>query len=189
MRFIPHSSRTVEKTETMFHTINRTGIYCLIAENVDVEVGNKSYTGPYLSPGFTRSHTFLGGDQWLALFLGHCIKVVSGLFVQVQYYTKGCGAYDNDLAVTLRVNRIRIVALYLFVPQILNYIQQLHVERPDTEGFEPEDEMPVEESTTSVQVRFHITHNPHYEKTCFLLEPCHQIWSTENEDRHVSSST
>lgn len=53
----------------------------------------------------------------------------------MQYYldaTKGEGAYDTskcDLVIKIRVNRIRIVALKVFVDRILNYVRQLVTEQ------------------------------------------------------------
>jgi hypothetical protein len=68
----------------------------------------------------------------------------SAVEAKVKYYfngTKGGGSYDTskwDLSVHLRVNRIRVVALYLFVARVLDYAQQLHVQESHLEVFEPE---------------------------------------------------
>jgi vacuolar protein sorting-associated protein 13A/C len=75
----------------------------------------------------------------------------------VDYFTnatKGEGAYDTskcDLSVKLSVNRIRIVALYLFVSRVLNYAQQLHAQKQDHDDvFEPQESQGLDE-TRAVQ--------------------------------------
>ena len=80
------------------------------------------------------------------------------LALQVNYYfsaTKGEGASDTskcDLSVRLRVNRVRIVALYLFVARLLNYAQQLHTPQQYAEVFEPDDHQALKESQAVAQV-------------------------------------
>ena len=54
----------------------------------------------------------------------------------------------------LRVNRIRIVALYLFVARILDYVQQLHAS--DTAGASSRNDLLVESSQHLQPVSKHI---------------------------------
>ena len=73
--------------------------------------------------------------------------------------TKGEGAYDTskcDLSVKLSVNRIRIVALYLFVSRVLNYIQQLHdAQKQDHDDvFGPQDTQGLDETQAVQKVSF-----------------------------------
>ena len=72
--------------------------------------------------------------------------------------TSGEGAYDTskwDLSVGLRVNRIRVVALYLFVTRVLSYVRQLTAQKQDpNDVFEPQTTPDLEETQAVQKVSF-----------------------------------
>ena len=74
---------------------------------------------------------------------------------QVTLYSKGEGYYDtskSDMAIQLTVNRIRVVALYLFVARILNYVKQLQVPESTVETAKTTSQKSLEEVKSGLLV-------------------------------------